>query len=133
MLEDFKKEDLALLRDSDLEKITGRRTGDIEHYLDGCKVENLGELSQELANKYGANGTIRVGLEYDYDETYLKVELEYDYIESDKEQKTRLQHLIGDIKRFKSSETKRKKNKVAQEKRDLVRLIKKHGVPKNGK
>jgi len=133
MLKDFKEEDLALLMDSDLKKITGRRTGDIEHRLDGCKVEDLGALSQMLANEYGANGIIKVELEYDCGDTYLKAELEYDHIESDQEQKTRLQYLIGDIKRFKASETKRKKNKIAQEKRDLVRLTKKYGVPKDGK
>lgn len=116
MKESFKEEDLALLRDSDLEKITGRRTADIEHYLDGCKVENLGELSQELASEYGANGVIKIGLEGGYGGTYLKAELEYDYIESDQEQKTRLQHLIGDIKRFNASKTKRKKDNIAKEK-----------------
>lgn len=133
MLKDFKKEDLDLLRDSDLEKITGRRTGDIEHHLNGCKIEDLGALSQTLANEYGANGIIKIELEHDYGDTYLNVELDYDYVESDKEQKTRLQQLIGDIKRFKASETKRKKNKTAQEKRDLVRLTKKYGVPKDDK
>lgn len=133
MLENFKKEDLALLKDSDLEKITGRRIADIEHHLNGCKVEDLGALSQELANEYGANGIIKVGLEYDCDDTYLRAELEYDYIESDKEQKTRLQHLIGDIKRYNALEVKRKKDNIAKEKRDLIRLTKKYGAPKNGK
>jgi len=131
MLEDFKQEDLALLKDSDIKKITYRKTGDIEHHLNGCKVKDLGALSQTLANGYGANGIIKVELGYDYGDTYLKVDLEYDYVESDKEQKTRLQHLIEDIKRYNASETKRKKNKTAQEKRDLVRLTKKYGAPKN--
>lgn len=131
MLEDFKAEDLALLRDSDLKKITGRRTEDIEYHLNGCKVEDLGALSQTLTSEYGANGIIRVELEYACGDIYLNAELEYDYIESDHEQKTRLQHLIGDVKRFKPSEIKRKKNKVANEKKELKRLLKKHGVPKN--
>lgn len=131
MLEDFKKEDLALLKDSDLEKITGRRIADIEHHLNGCKVEDLGALSQTLANECGANGIITIEIYDDFGDSYLKAELEYDYVESDKEQKTRLQYLIEDIKRFKSSEAKRKKNNIAQEKRDLIRLIKKHGVPKD--